>query len=829
VFPDEGSILLEEDGSLQAILIREGVSKNGNRWSRPILDQIAKLAKGLPIHFYDMSESGDGSFTGHWASLLRRFPGLNRFLPERIAEAEIGRIAEAWVDTDAEGAFVRAKIMPGTNAGWFRGLLERARAVARRVGLSIHVPADGIKSVQIKGGGVDVQEVTRIVGWDVVSFPSAGGAFESVLEALKEATMKGLVSRLLRLVRDKAKRTALEGKAPKGEDLTIAALVEGHGEWVTQLFEALSVKAEAATRGAVLEALYRTAPESDPAPAGDPGQGQGAGQGSGAGSGNGGGGDAGAGASAGSGGGAGSAATEGLAKRIDGLDESVKKILKANGKSLIESVLKTAAATLPKGLQEFLRGKLTARLEAMGHITEEEASAFVADLKKGLGEGQSAGAGGGLLESGREAALRLTSPQYTKGHHALAALEALLEGKPRGAILDKDGKVVAHVDAFRGIRHAYSVLTGDHQCEGLEFYIRPRRERLPGALESLDLLDVCHHPQVRWMLRNRAAGVTEEQNTTDFVAILSEYQHKRLAREYAEQPMTWRLIASPENVTDFKNWRILKLGEFGNFANVAEGGAYLDIGGANEPTEEEITLKIVKRGGLYIYTWEMIVNDDTRAFQRIPGKLARAAARTLNEDVWDVLLNNGNYQVDATAIFHATHNNLVTTALSLNNLKTMRREMVQQKDIDDREAGRVVPRNVFVGSTIYDAAYELIMSDRKPVLVGTDSNQAAGTAKSLTFDNQNVPNIVRGDYGLQLHEVLYFDDVDADTYIMAASPDEAETVSVGFLNGNQTPSLFVQDMQNVGSFFTNEKITLKVRHIWDAECVDFRGLQRAIP
>ena len=36
----------------------------------------------------------------------------------------------------------------------------------------------------------------------------------------------------------------------------------------------------------------------------------------------------------------------------------------------------------------------------------------------------------------------------------------------------------------------------------------------------------------------------------------------------------------------------------------------------------------------------------------------------------------------------------------------------------------------------------------------------------------------------------------------------------GFLGGREEPELFVQDMPNVGSMFSNDKLTYKIRHIY---------------
>jgi len=805
-----GIILESGGGRVRARLIREGVSKNGNRWTRKVLEGMVKLLDGVPIHFYDMSESNDGSLLAHWASLRQKLPpAIARLLPERLTEATVGVIRNAKVVVDGAGvAAIESDIEIPPAATWFRGFLESVKAVGRQLGLSIHVPPDGLTGRAIPEGGLELESVSRVVGFDVVTFPSAGGAFEAVLEALQEERkMKDLITRLLRHL-PKEKRAALESasKRPTDEVGSIKALCEGYADWVGAFLEAVGVKIEAAAQAPVLEALAATAPAADPAPVkpkkattepparleseepegGDPKDKP--------------------------------AIDPKLKATVEGLDKDVKALLKINGKSVIESALNVAK--LPETLATFAREHLGSVLEGQGTITSEYVEKFVAGLKKGIGNGESNG-GKGMLESANRGGLAVQFPEYSNADRAIAALDALLEGKPFVELLDKDGKVLERVPSFGSIRRAYGVLTGDVMCEGRDFYTRKRR--IGGVMESMDLSSVGF---IQQYMAARGGGALEAMTTATFPLLLSDRAHKILAKEWLSQAMQWKLVARSENVSDFKTWRIDKMGEFPNFAVVAEDGLYVDAG--TSPSEEEVTLTLAKRGGLTAWTWEMIVNDDTGKIRQVPQKFARAADRTLNELVFALITANSAIY-DTLALGHATHANLTASAISAANLIAMRKKMVLQKDLDSREAGRVYPKNLLVGPSTYDLAYPLIYSDKKPIQNSTDTNVAAGTARTGTIENPNQPNILRGDYGLQLHEVLYYETGDSDAYTMCADPNVAEMIVVGFLNGKETPDLFVQDLDRVGSFFDRERITLKLRHIYKPVVSDYRGFQLGIP
>jgi len=76
---------------------------------------------------------------------------------------------------------------------------------------------------------------------------------------------------------------------------------------------------------------------------------------------------------------------------------------------------------------------------------------------------------------------------------------------------------------------------------------------------------------------------------------------------------------------------------------------------------------------------------------------------------------------------------------------------------------------------------------------------------------------------LELIVVPYW--TDPNNWYLAASPKDCPTIEIGFLDGNEEPELFVQDLPTVGSMFNNDKLTYKIRHIYGGAVVDYRGLQ----
>jgi len=819
----DGSSIVLEGEEISAILIEEGRSKNGNVWTKQALEDIARLAPGTPINVYDFSRNRDGSNLSHFEFLRQRLPpGIRDLLDEKLAGAKGATIKSATVESGDDGRqHVRAKIeLEGESSGFLRRVIQAATKLGRKLGLSIHVPVGGMTSRTLAAFGRQISGVGRIVGFDTVTQPSAGGRILPVLEALalrRSVPMKKFIERLLRLVSEE-KRPALEAlltDALKAIEKPEELLVEEHEDFAEALLEALDLGELEGEAGPVLEALARHAPE--PAkkkktakkkapprrppvvdPEADPD---------------------------------GAGALEGLQAAQTATEEQLAEILLENGRDLIEAGIEKAE--LPEGLAKFAAARLTATLESEGKITRKTIDAFVSDLKKSLGKGQAKG--GGLLD-GDDGNGNGRTPHYaqawSQGEAAAAALEAMLSGEREGIIRDDAGKEVGRVPAFTGPRQMWAVVMDDPLLEG-ERLLRRRRTGIPPVLEAITNAGGWDdNPYMAQVIgRRTGAAALEAIITTGFTALLADQMNKRLAREYAKLAHLWKMVSTTTSVSDFRARRIVRLGEYSNLIDVAEDAAYSPGADLTDFTEESVQATVVKRGGIAFISWESIVNDDLRGFRAIPRKLANAAERTLNSLVWGRLLNNDAWDEDATAVFHATHGNLAAVAYSFAALEAARLAMTRQKDMDAREAGRILARNVFVGPLLHDTVYSDLFSDGAPNLLTSDTNAVAGTPNTGTIENRGKVNVLRSKHGWNLFEVHEFDEVVGkdDDVIVAASPGETEIIEVGFLNGREDPEIFVQDLERVGSFFDQDRITYKVRHVHDGgEIVDYRGVYSMI-
>ncbi|MBB31925.1 MAG: hypothetical protein CMK63_07155 [Pseudoalteromonadaceae bacterium] len=319
------------------------------------------------------------------------------------------------------------------------------------------------------------------------------------------------------------------------------------------------------------------------------------------------------------------------------------------------------------------------------------------------------------------------------------------------------------------LKEAYIDLTGDKHCTGK---LRDcSRTRMVEALDSDSL------PNVLADVINR--------RVVDVYGGLDKYQ-------------LWRKVFRIGTATDFKDQNVTEWGGYGDLQEVLESGAYPELA---KPTDSNAKYRVSKKGGIATITMEMIKNDDRNIITQIPNKLARAAARTLSKFAWDFYLNNRNAP-DGKALFHADHNNLFSAALSQEELMVHWRAIMNQQELDTGEMLEIEPAFLLCSLGNVDAAFDLFQRLQ---------NNDKGFAQQLNLEILRVPGAT-----------------DPNDWGLMTDPSELANFEMGFLDGMENPEIFTQDMQNVGTVFTNDQTTMKIRHIYGGQCTDYRGTTKAL-
>lgn len=168
--------------------------------------------------------------------------------------------------------------------------------------------------------------------------------------------------------------------------------------------------------------------------------------------------------------------------------------------------------------------------------------------------------------------------------------------------------------------------------------------------------------------------------TAAFPAILDNTIRKAIVQRYQAVPTTFQVWTTKGSVTDFKPTKDHEYlaGGAGEFLRVGEGG---ELKHDTPQTELLPQRQVATYGRQFSMTREAFINDDVGFITQVPGMYAASAKRTINKQVYSILFNNPTI-FDGVALFHANHNNLITTgaAPSIETLQAIMIKLLNQKD-----------------------------------------------------------------------------------------------------------------------------------------------------
>ena len=435
------------------------------------------------------------------------------------------------------------------------------------------------------------------------------------------------------------------------------------------------------------------------------------------------------------------------------------------------------------------RATMTEKLSEAKTLPPSMRDAIRADFEKALNNGQFEAADlDARISRDRDIAAKLAESYNVPNTGSLNVSEAEQDKWAKAMDGLVEGHAVDGVTPFMTLKQAFRQITGT-QME----YISPALARAV-IRESNNYVPDDYRDDLM-----------ESVSSSTFAQLLGDSITRKMLREYGSNNYsTWRLISEVIPVQDFRTQRRMRMGGYGNLPVVGQGAPYQAL---TSPGDEEATYAPSKYGGTEDITFEAIVNDDVGAIRRIPVKLGRAAARTLYQAVWvTTIAGNAVCTYDSTALFDAGHSNTNTTALGEAGLLAAENAMRDQTAYGET-AGVLgaanMPKTLAIPNELRNIANKLV-----------NSPQAVIAAETAT-----TPNLFQGQY-----TVVVIDDwTNAGDWYAFADPMNTPVLEVGFLGGREAPELFVQDQPTVGSQFTADKTTYKIRHIWGIGILDHRG------
>lgn len=241
----------------------------------------------------------------------------------------------------------------------------------------------------------------------------------------------------------------------------------------------------------------------------------------------------------------------------------------------------------------------------------------------------------------------------------------------------------------------------------------------------------------------------------------------------------WRAIVQIENIENFKLQTRLRLEDLAAYARVPEGGEY-----NTSPREGyAVFYKVYKYGLEVALTWEMIVNDDMRAFADLSRHLVLSGLHSINSYVWGAIVANPLIWT-GNSLFNLAHNNLMVGALSVASLGAARVMMNRHSSPGGKPIDGLTPRYIIIPPDL-EMTLDIILNSSAIPTTGFSSG-------------------VYNPEGGKLSKIMTRYLIDEDDYYLWAEPSSAPVMEVGFLFGRDTPEI---DMNEV----------------WEREEVHYRG------
>jgi len=328
----------------------------------------------------------------------------------------------------------------------------------------------------------------------------------------------------------------------------------------------------------------------------------------------------------------------------------------------------------------------------------------------------------------------------------------------------------------------------------------------------LSRVEICNMIAPRYF-RSKYPALSGAQSTSDFDSILADTINKTLQQAYTEAPRTWQKWARKETAPDFKTVRRTQLHSLPTLTERTEGQPL--IYQAVNDSGETYTLAEYHEG--VRLTRRALINDDLGAFGRITKMMGDAAGRLEDDVAYGAFTTVGPTMADTGALFNETavttvggHANFTDTgtAISTTSLGVGFSKMYKQTGgkLGTGSALELRPKYLIVASEVEYIARQAISSTE---LLTSEALTSTGVMKGTSNPFNNSV------------EVIPTTRIGSTTaWILAADPNQIDTVEVCFLQGEESPVLAQE------TDFDTDDMKFKVRHTVKAAPIDWRGLYR---
>lgn len=282
--------------------------------------------------------------------------------------------------------------------------------------------------------------------------------------------------------------------------------------------------------------------------------------------------------------------------------------------------------------------------------------------------------------------------------------------------------------------------------------------------------------------------------TSDFPSLLAGTANSALVTRFEAAAEDHRALTTTSNLKDFKAGKAVNVSFLPSLVKKpeAEEITYSAILDGAEP----IQLATFARG--LSFSREAMINDDLGALNKSIQAAANAAIRTERDLIFGVITANAAMS-DTVALFHATHGNLGTGALSAATLGTARTYMRKQQDSSGGYVN-TAPRFLAVPVALETTAESIIAALSYRADLASPETMAPGWQNKL-----------------QVIADPRLDAASATIWYLFSDPNVAPVIELAFLNG-QTSPVVEQDAD-----FDRDLLRFKIRFDVGVAAVGYAG------
>ncbi len=292
--------------------------------------------------------------------------------------------------------------------------------------------------------------------------------------------------------------------------------------------------------------------------------------------------------------------------------------------------------------------------------------------------------------------------------------------------------------------------------------------------------------------------------TAAFPAILDNAINKAYVEGHKTVAVTFDRITKKGTLKDFKTADNNYLaGPAGEFLEVPEGA---ELKHDSRSDEKLPTRKLKTYGRQFTLSRQAFINDDIDLVTKLPAKYAASARKTINKQVYKILVDNPAVY-DGVNLFHASHKNLLTTGTGITqaSMQAMIMALQTQKDqfgdaIIIRPAKLVVPAGM---------AFDIYTLFNSPTINTSGNTQAVNPlyryANSIEVVEDPTINVLCGGFGNTM------------PWFLLGAAEDTDFIEVDYLNGQEIPT--IRRMEVAGQLGFVWDIYLD----WGVNVMDFRG------